>query len=940
MRNLLIIFFCFLTISCAKKKSENSIDLSGTWGFSIDSLDQGIAERWFEMQLPDSIELPGSMAENLKGDDITVNTRWTGTVMDSSWYNSDEYKKYRQPDNIKVAFWLQPTKHFVGAAWYQKEFDLPTDWEDKKFELYLERCHISTQVWVNGISFSKQNSLSTPHIYDVTNALKAGKNRISLLLDNRLTDFNVGSNSHSITDHTQTNWNGIVGKIKIQEVANIQIGDVKITSDIMSKKINAQIQIMNHVSTASSAIVRVSANATHNSQSFKKIEKEIKVDSVAMVSIDYTLGDKAELWDEFNPALYNFKIELIADDMVDTKEIQFGLREFKAQGTQFAVNNRITFLRGTLDCAIFPLTGYVPTDTTSWMRIFRTAKSFGLNHMRFHSYCPPKAAFIAADIMGFYLQVECPSWANFDVTVGDGLPVDRYIYDESERIVKEYGNHPSFCLFLTGNEPSGKSMNQWLNDWVLYWKQKDSRFLTSTASGWPITPDIDFCVTPYPRVQNWGEGMKSIINSKNPSSDYNWADRIKDFSFPTLSHEIGQWCAYPDFKEIRKYTGVLKAKNFEIFQETLNANGLGHLADSFLLSSGKLQALCYKADIEAALRTPGFGGFQLLDLHDFPGQGTALVGVLNAFWEEKGYITANEYSKFCNSVVPLLKSNKLIFSSKDTLNATIEIANFGKNILRNVSITWEIKEGNKTILKESFNKESIAIGNCIELGVIKTKLDLITKPSALKIIITVGDYQNDWNIWVYPESEISNRDDVYITDKVDAEAQKILNEGGNVFLYIPKGKLSDVFGGNIVPGFSSIFWNTAWTSKQPPHTLGILCNPNHPAFDLFPTNYHSDYQWQFAMSNASAINLTVLNPKLNPLVRIIDDWFTNRSLALIFEANVGKGKIVVCGIDFSKGSNRPEADQLKHSLMEYIRSNSFAPKETLSIDGLKSLYKQ
>ena len=93
------------------------------------------------------------------------------------------------------------------------------------------------------------------------------------------------------------------------------------------------------------------------------------------------------------------------------------------------------------------------------------------------------------------------------------------------------------------------------------------------------------------------------------------------------------------------------------------------MADSFLLASGKLQALCYKADIEAALRTKNFAGFQLLDLHDFPGQGSAIVGVLNPFWESKGYVTPQEYSEFCNSVVPLARMSKFVFNSGDTLKA-------------------------------------------------------------------------------------------------------------------------------------------------------------------------------------------------------------------------------------------------------------------------------
>ena len=108
---------------------------------------------------------------------------------------------------------------------------------------------------------------------------------------------------------------------------------------------------------------------------------------------------------------------------------------------------------------------------------------------------------------------------------------------------------------------------------------------------------------------------------------------------PAVVHEMGQWCVYPNFDEVRKYTGPLKPKNFDIFHDSLAEHGMLDQWRDFLRASGKLQALCYKEEIEAALRTPGIGGFELLDLHDFPGQGTALVGVLDPFWESKGYIT-------------------------------------------------------------------------------------------------------------------------------------------------------------------------------------------------------------------------------------------------------------------------------------------------------------
>ena len=241
---------------------------------------------------------------------------------------------------------------------------------------------------------------------------------------------------------------------------------------------------------------------------------------------------------------------------------------------------------------------------------------------------------------------------------------------------------PSFCMLTYGNEPAGKNLVSYLTKFVTYWKARDPRRLYTAGSGWPVIKENNYNSSPEPRIQQWGEGLKSLINSRIPNSDYDWSTIIAKWQHPTVSHEIGQWCVYPDFKEIAKYDGVLKAKNFEIFRDKLTTNGMINLSEDFLFASGKLQALCYKADIEAALRTPGFGGFQLLGLNDFPGQGTALVGVLNSFWEDKGYISGAEYSQFCNAVVPLVRLPKMVYLNNEDLAASIEVAQYGPQILK------------------------------------------------------------------------------------------------------------------------------------------------------------------------------------------------------------------------------------------------------------------
>jgi hypothetical protein len=361
-----------------------------------------------------------------------------------------------------------------------------------------------------------------------------------------------------------------------------------------------------------------------------------------------------------------------------------------------------------------------------------------------------------------------------------------------------------------------------------------------------------------------------------------------------------------------KYTGYLKPKNFEIFRESLDKHHMSDQVPQFLLASGKLQALCYKEEIESALRTPGMGGFQLLDLHDFPGQGTALVGVLDAFWDEKGYITAEQYSRFCNSTVPLARLGKRVFTTGEKLEADIEVAHFGAAPLKNVTPVWKLIVGNgDAVASGQLTARDIPVDNGISLGSVSLDLNQVPAPARYKLLVGLAGtpFENDWDVWIYPP-------------QVDTD--------------IPPDQVKGDKKGQVALGFSSIFWNTAWTNGQAPHTLGILCDPQHPALARFPTDFHSNWQWWYLISRAGAMILDNLPSRLRPAVQVVDDWFTNRKLGLIVEGKMGNGKLLICSIDLRQDDN-PVSRQMLHNLLTYMGSETFDPIETLTAEQVHSL---
>ena len=915
----------------------DSIDLSGSWRFQLDRDNNGAANSWFDRALADAIALPGSLAGAGIGDPITVDTKWTGDIFDKSYYTAAEFAPYRQPGNIKVPFWLQPDTHYVGAAWFQRDIEIPASWSGRRLELLLERPHWKTTAWLDDREIGSNDSLSVAHEYDLGISISSGSHRLTIRVDNTVAP-DIGQNSHSITDHTQGNWNGIVGRIELKSTAPVWIEDVQVQPRIADRVVVVRGQLKSEGDQPLPAKIHVDGGPSSGATG---PVRDATVAADGSFALDYALEPNAPLWDEFTPALHRIVVAL---DNGEKREVVFGLREMTTAGRQLKINGRTIFLRGALDCAAFPRTGHPPTDVASWKTEFHTIQAHGLNHIRFHSWCPPEAAFVAADELGVYLQVEVASWPNWSTTLGDGKPVDDWINRETARILRAYGNHASFVMLCAGNEPGGEHFTPWLSSWVARQKAADSRRLYTAGAGWPEIPENDYHLRSEPRIQHWGEGLDSRINHLAPETRSDYRDFIGARTAPVVSHEIGQWCVYPNFAEMPKYTGYLKPKNFEIFRATLEAHHMLDQAHDFLIASGKLQALCYKEDIESALRTPEMGGFQLLGLSDFPGQGTALVGVLDAFWESKGYISAQEFRRFCNPTVPLARLDQRVFTSDEHLTAEIDVAHFGAMSLSEASATWSLVGDDQRIVAHGkFATRDIPTGGLTRVGHLDLALADIPAPAHYKLTVTLDKHsaENDWDLWVYAPAIMVVTPapaSLLVTSQLDATAQARLNEGGNVLLAIPPSHVAgDPARGKIALGFSSIFWNTAWTHGQAPHTLGILCDPRHPALANFPTEAYSNWQWWYPVTHASAMILDQLPAELHPIVQVIDDWVTNRKLALVFEARVGKGRLIVTSIDLNSETLDPVRRQLRASLLAYAISPRFAPTVALTVDQIRGL---
>lgn len=906
-----------------------SSSLAGTWRFRLDPERQGVSGEWFKSSLPAQIELPGSCEQ-----------RGFGMKPDA-------------PETRRLTHALK----YVGPAWYQRDIVIPESWSGKRVELFLERCHWETSVWVDDRKIGMQNSLSAPHLHDL-GRLSPGTHRLTVCVDNTY-KIPIGTWAHALTEDTQGNWNGMIGRLELRATDPVWIRDVQ----VFPTKLKVSV-----------------GNQTGEQMEASIQSKRFPIPPDGAI-LELPISSTDELWDVFAPTIRQLTVMLHAGAFEDTKTVYYGHRDLSTKDKQFILNGRPVFLIGAVDECIYPLTGYPPMDKADWRRTLDICKAHGFNYMRFHSWCPPEGAFAAADELGFLFQIELPLWTMDAPHYGGDAVRDQFIRDELDRILDAYGNHPSFGLMAMGNESSGA-----LESLVHSGRARDPRRLYRCENG-DDAAHGDFYETgmrgilgPRTDWDRWTISAPGWIAGSDVTTTHPTGSPV-----PTLSHEVGQWEMYPNLAEEKKYTGALRAHYLDGYRKSLAANNMLIQAEDFAEASGKFSVQLYKEEIEASRRTWPFGGIQLLEARDYTGQGVAIVGWLDAFWHSKGLMTSAEFSSFCGPTVCLLRMPARVFTTADTFTARAEISHYGPKNL-NATPEWSIRDDRGTLVaKGTLPPVELETGRVASIGEISVPLDGVAAPARLLVTLGAAGLSNRWRIWVYPAAQPPPPANVHIAHAFDAATRDALAAGARVVLlssptegvihperafYGPESvrALPPVRPGrNAIPGsFMPTFWNLQLFNQI--GTLGILCDPRHPALAEFPTDRHSDWQWADLLGNFSAgtsfdtagapesvgANMRraagdvpnrskafILNETpadFRPIVQVIDNHERNAKLGSLFETRVGPGSLLVCGLDLDTDlPKRPAAQQLRRSLLNYAAGREFAPAHELPVGLLERL---
>lgn len=866
------------------------LDLSGNWSYKTDYNDLGTQKEYYKDKFElGGFMLPGSACENSIG-------------KKQEYYNELTKEAVRAP---------REKYEYIAPLWLQREIVVPEEFAKKHIRLFLERVNIASELWIDGEKIGRQIiELSAPHIYNLTGKLTGGKHILTLRIDNRnLLNIDTMASGYSVD--TQGYWNGIIGRIELQCEDIFHIENIQIYPD--NKGINVKVTETSDVYSPfvhKDAFVEISA-VTPNGDTLKK--KLFKIKLYNSKQVDYFRYDIEDInfWNEFNSALYTLIVRYCGEGFSNEKTVKFGMRSIKTENKQILLNNMPIALRGTIDCAIYPLTGYPPTDIEVWRKNFNIIKSYGLNHVRFHAWCPPEAAFCAADELGLYISVEMPMWLNRDVCaleLGEDSAHRVYFTQEAITISKTYGNHPSFIMFSNGNENMGDF--ELLDDITTQIKAYDNRriYTLTTNFDHPVLPCEDYLCA----YEAGGHKVRiqdiQDIAAESTSLDYSKA--VNDVSVPIVSFEIGQYCVYPDVRNIEKYTGNILPTNFDAIKKEMVKKNVYHKLGDYVRASGDLAVKLYKEDIEAALRTKNFGGFELLSLCDYTGQSTATVGILDVFFNSKGLIKPDEFRRFCNSVVPLFKA-KRIFKNTETLEAGLDLYDYGYEKIKNPVFDLKIYNGNEIFYQTQTTERKISVS-----------LGSIEKSSRLKVELSVGAYTNSWNIYVFSDSKINT--DVRIV-KTTTELKDIINNGGRAIV------TADCIENPIDGSFIPVFWSPVHFPSQKP--CGAIIDDTHPIFDNFPTEKYPDYQWKTLLDNSKSVDISSFGDDFKPIVETVPNFVDNTPSSPLFEAKIGNADILFCGFDLDKEDIA--AKQLKACVYSYICSESFNPQNRV---GEKDLY--
>lgn len=886
-------------------------DLSGVWQCSIPGVSAPMT-------------LPGTLDENRIGFPDENRNQW----------HPDAEVNDAMKQGGRIATRLTRLYTYEGPARITRTVSTGFSPDERVFlECERARC---LRLEINGMPVPDfvPPSISTPHIFEVTSLL-TGRDEFTLISDNSYPGLPHDDivYSSAATDETQTNWNGILGTIRLRSERICFLSSVR----VLPRNRTADVYVTLSAAVPWEGTIRISSGALQEPAEMRNCRAGIG--ETEFCFRDLPLREDAARWDEEDGQLHQLTA---GGDGLDEKHVRFGIRTFGDDGLgHLALNGRRIFLRSEANCCVFPETGHPPMTSAEWKEILSVYRSYGVNCMRFHSHIPPEAAFTAADEMGMMMQPELSHW-----NPRNALETEesfRYYRTELTETIRWLGNHPSFVMLTFGNELcTGETGHERMNRMLRLARETDNTRLYANASnghyglkGCDAESDFYASQSYYDQmIRATSAEMKGTLNQGEPTADHDYDEAMAalrgTYRKPVFTFEVGQYEVLPDFREMAEFRGITRPDNLEIIRERVAERGLADRWEQYCEATGELSLLCYREEIEAAFRTEELSGISLLGLQDFPGQGTALVGMLNSHLQPKPYDFARpeRFRAFFTSVLPLALLPARTWTGGAEARIPLRVANYGKTGLRE-ELRWSLTGNDGVLAEGTAENRDWPIGLSGRWW-ITFRMPVLSRPEKLELRLELGEARNSYSLWVYPEIRPVCPPDILEARRLDREALEVLRKGGKV--YLAPDATPEAMPESIHTQFSTDFWSVGTFPKQE-GGMGQLIDTEHPLFRNFPTEKHTDWQWH-RMASQRAFILPEACPAV---IAEMDSYAYLRPMAQLLEVRCGGGRVMLSSLNLHQLQAYPECRALQDAIYRYMASDEFQPKKEWPVEALTRL---
>ena len=872
---------------------------------------------------------------------------------------------------------------YEGEARISRKVTVPDYGNDRLFVLAERARALRLAVDGGECEVFQQGTLSTPYIFELT-GVTPGEHELTFFSDNSYPGMPKDAICYSsaATDETQTNWNGILGNLCMYTRPKNFIECVRIYPKKLKRSGGYVADVCVELApgakeTLKDAKIILRSEALAETEEFGKTQKSAEIfthlgDALTKIEAagpenrktveiwfrDLPLRENVKLWDEEEGNLYEMAATLdsgtAAEHGVNSSveyRTRFGIRIFGDNGSgRCALNGRTIFLRSEANCAEYPETGHPPMTVSEWKEILQKYRSYGINCVRFHSHCEPEAAFTAADELGMLLQPELSNWNPKDAFATEESI--RYYRTELTAILKTYANHPSFVMLTLGNELQARGEGRdRMQDLVRTAKQLDPTRLYANGSNTfygeeGCDPESDFYTSQSCKdvvIRGTFSGMRGYINENYPSADHTYdaamAEIRKSYTKPVFSFEVGQFEVLPDFEELESFHGISDPVNLKLIKKRVEERGLLPTWEKYVEATGELSRLAYREEIEAAMRTRELSGISLLGLQDFPGQGTALVGMMNSHMEPKPYPFARpeRFREFFTESRIFVKMPRYTYEEGEHLTAEVEVANFGKESIAG-ELGWTlgyrdcaVNSGRGELrCDRADGQKNCPPGTYTLLGRLDIPLEVKGVSAALILTVSIGDCTSTYPVWVYQKTSPECPKNVYETRVFDEQTRAVLQNGGRVYLSPDADKESLPY--SIKTQFTTDFWSVGTFTDQE-GGMGQLIDTEHPILKEFPTDFHTDWQW-WIMATKRAV---ILPHPMKTIITEMDSYAFLRPMAQLIEFRCLKGKVLLSTMELHKSQQYPEARALQTAIYEYLSGEGFEPSEEIAEEELSML---